>query len=124
LLEDGNQIALLGSPNDESDAEIIVQKVPAELHGNLKVLTGLTSIPEVIDVIAMAQTVVTNDSGLMHVAAATGRPLVALFGPTSPLHTPPLSRSAVILNSESGDITDISVEEVFDELSSQMQLKI
>jgi len=115
---------LLGSPNDKSDAEILAQKVPAVLHGNLKVLTGLTSIPEVIDIIALAQAVVTNDSGLMHVAASTERPLVALFGPTSPLHTPPLSRRAVILNSASGDISDISVEEVLDALSSQMQLNI
>ncbi len=124
LLEDGKQVALLGSPNDENDADIIAQKIPVALHGNLKVLTGLTSIPEAIDIIALAQAVVTNDSGLMHVAAATERPLVALFGPTSPLHTPPLSGNAVILNSASGDISNISVEEVFDELSSQMQKKI
>ncbi|MBU25981.1 MAG: lipopolysaccharide heptosyltransferase II [Gammaproteobacteria bacterium] len=124
LLEGGQQVALLGSPNDEADAEIIIQKVPVALRGDLKLLTGLTSIPEVIDIIALAQAVVTNDSGLMHVAAATERPLVALFGPTSPLHTPPLSKTAVVLDSSSGDISDISVDEVFDELSSQMQLNI
>src|SRR5947207_2057717 len=74
---------LLGSPNDAEAA--------AGIEG--KNLIGKTTLDEAIDLIAGAQYVVTNDSGLMHVAAALGRPLVALFGSSSPEMTPPQSDS-------------------------------
>ena len=60
-------------------------------------LTGRTTLDEAILLLAGAQFVVSNDSGLMHVAAALARPQVALFGSSSPEHTPPQSAAARVL---------------------------
>lgn len=81
------QIVLLGSAGDQSDSR--------EIPGIN--LIGKTSLDDAIDLIGKAAAVVSNDSGLMHVAAAAGRPLVALFGSSSPAHTGPQSPAARVL---------------------------
>lgn len=60
-------------------------------------LCAKTSLDEAVDVLASVRLVVSNDSGLMHVAAALGTPLIALYGSSSPGFTPPLSDDAKIL---------------------------
>lgn len=82
-----SQIVLLGSAGDLEDNR--------EIRGMN--LIGKTSLDDAIDLIAKAAAVVSNDSGLMHVAAAAGRPLVALFGSSSPDHTGPQSPAARVL---------------------------
>jgi heptosyltransferase-2 len=79
--------AILGSEKDQP----ATQGIPGVN------LAGKTTLDEAIDLIAGARFVVSNDSGLMHVAAALGRPQVALFGSSSPRHTPPLSGAARVL---------------------------
>ena len=54
-------------------------------------LTGRTDLPMLAAVLALSTTVVSNDSGAMHVAAAVGAPVVALFGPTNERRTSPLA---------------------------------
>jgi len=66
-------------------------------HGAALNLCGKTSLDQAIDLIAGSTAVITNDSGLMHVAAALATPQVALFGSSSPEHTPPLSAVARVV---------------------------
>ncbi|MCD2517561.1 lipopolysaccharide heptosyltransferase II [Massilia sp. G4R7] len=86
------QILLLGSPKDRAVCDEITAIVP-QAHN----LAGSTSLSEAIALISRAAAVVTNDSGLMHIGAALKRPVVAIYGPTDPRHTPPLSELAKIL---------------------------
>lgn len=93
LMERGHTIWLLGSPKDKPVGDAIVALAP----GPCLNLCGSTRLDQAIDLIAQAELVVCNDSGLMHVAAALDRPLVALYGSSSPGFTPPLSDRATLL---------------------------
>ncbi len=86
-------VVLVGSGKEAAlCAEIAQQGGPG-----CRNLAGTTTLEQAMDLIAGAQAVVSNDSGLMHVAAALGRPQVAIFGSSSPLHTPPLNPAAHVL---------------------------
>ncbi|WP_432380574.1 lipopolysaccharide heptosyltransferase II [Duganella sp. P38] len=82
------QIALLGSPKDEQACAEVAAGLPAAAAFNL---AGVTSLAEAIALLARAAAVVANDSGLLHIASALNRPVLALYGPTDPDHAPPFS---------------------------------
>ena len=85
---------LIGSDKDAAVGEAIA----AASGGTALNLCGRSTLEQAIDLIASARCVVSNDSGLMHVAAALERPLVALYGSSSPAYTPPLSAGAQIIS--------------------------
>jgi len=90
---DGLTILLLGSAKEAAIGEQIAALAP----GCCRVLSGHTSLDDAMALIAAARGVVSNDSGLMHVAAGFGVPQAAVFGSTSPQHTPPLNPHARVL---------------------------
>ncbi len=90
---DGASVALLGSKSEAELCESIAAAAPAACQ----VLAGKTSLLDAMALIVAARGLASNDSGLMHVAAGFGVPQVAVFGSTSPLHTPPLNDRARVL---------------------------
>lgn len=93
-LAEGWAVWLFGSPKD-MDIAASIQK---QTQGRCQDLTGKTSLSEAIDLLSIASALVTNDSGLMHIAAALNVPQVVPYGSTSPKFTPPLSDKALILS--------------------------
>lgn len=90
-------VVLLGSGKEAALCEEIAAPANALQAGKCLNLAGKTSLPQALSLIAASRSSVSNDSGLMHVAAALGVPQVAIFGSSSPLHTPPLSDQATVL---------------------------
>lgn len=89
----GFQSWVIGSANDYDIGEQV-----ARTSGGVALnLCGRTSLDQAVDLLSCARIVVSNDSGLMHVAAGVAVPLVALYGSSSPAFTPPMSRSARVL---------------------------
>jgi heptosyltransferase-2 len=86
-------VLLLGSGKDRP----VCDEIAEASGGRCRNLAGSTSLEEAFALIAAARAMVSNDSGLMHVAAAFGLPQVALFGSSSPHHTPPLNERAAIV---------------------------
>ena len=89
----GQPVLLLGSGKEAT----LCEQIAAQSEGACRVLAGRTSLIDAMALIAAARGVVSNDSGLMHVAAAFGVPQAAVFGSTSPEHTPPLNPRARVL---------------------------
>lgn len=97
LIAEGWQVWLFGSQKDHPVGEQIRQQLNNHEQAQCINLSGQTSLEQAIDLLALTQVAVSNDSGLMHMAAAVDTPLVALYGPTSPKHTPPLSDKAEVI---------------------------
>ncbi len=90
-------VLVFGSLNDEITGNSIQGGIDKELSDHFFNLIGKTSLIDVIDLLSHCKKVVTNDSGLMHIAAAVDTPLVAVYGPSSPQFTPPLIDNHVVL---------------------------
>jgi heptosyltransferase II len=91
-------VVLLGSAKESQLCEAIRDKaLRASPQSEIINLAGKTSLDEALHIIANAKDMISNDSGLMHVAAAFGIPQVAIFGSSSPVHTPPLNAKARVL---------------------------
>ena len=92
-IEQDHQVIVMGSEKDSKAAEEICQ-----LAKGTKDLTGKTSLGDAIDIMSIASDVVSNDSGLMHIAAALDNHVIAIYGSSSDDYTPPLSDSATKLS--------------------------
>jgi len=96
-LRQGWQVWLFGSQKDAPGGEEIREWVTPGFEEDVYNLAGRTSLAEAIDLLSCASAVISNDSGLMHVAAALDRPLVAVYGSTSPGFTPPLASQVEVV---------------------------
>ena len=91
-IEQGWQVWLFGSEKDIPVTNQINQLTNQQCED----LAGKTKLGEAIDLMSLCDTFVTNDSGLMHVAAALNKKVIAIFGSSDPFHTPPMSAKAII----------------------------
>lgn len=91
-IKKGWQVLLFGSDKDAP----VTAKINQLTQNKCIDLAGKTKIGEAIDLMSLCDTVVSNDSGLMHVAAALNKKLIAIFGSSDPFHTPPMNLNATI----------------------------
>jgi ADP-heptose:LPS heptosyltransferase len=88
-----HRFVMLGSAGDHELARAAAAEAP---HRCLN-LTAQTTLPEMVECLRASEALVTNDTGPMHVAAALGRPVVGLFGPTDPHRTGPYRQTDLVL---------------------------
>lgn len=93
-LDQGGAVWLFGSAKDKA----VTAEITRQTNGRCIDLAGKTTLGEAIDLMSLAEMAVSNDSGLMHVAAAVGIGVVAIYGSSDPGFTPPLSERARILS--------------------------
>jgi heptosyltransferase-2 len=99
IRERGVSCVLVGASHDRGTARTIeswIRDHAPDARGRLLDFTGRTSLGALIGLIARMDVFVSNDSGAMHVAAALGRPIVAVFGPTNEHATRPLGNHDVL----------------------------
>ncbi len=88
----GFDVWIFGSEKEKALADKIVEVAPQAVN-----LCGRTQLEDVVDLMALTQSVVSNDSGLMHVACASGTRVVGIYGSSNPAYTPPLSDNAKVI---------------------------
>jgi heptosyltransferase-2 len=97
-VERGMQVWIFGGPKDQSTAQNISALATMANVAFVQDFTGKTSLLDVIDLLSLCRLVVSNDSGLMHIAAAVGCHTSVIYGSTSPEFTPPLTDKLDILS--------------------------
>jgi heptosyltransferase II len=95
LERDGHAVIVLGSGREKPLGE---QIAAASVSGRILDLCGSTTLADVVDLLALADVAVTNDSGLMHVAAAVDTHVIAIYGSSSPQFTPPLTAARTVIH--------------------------
>ncbi|MGL4191277.1 MAG: lipopolysaccharide heptosyltransferase II [Vibrio sp.] len=100
VIDKGFQVWLFGSAKDHPVTTQIKQALSPEQQAYCANLAGATSLIEAVDLLAACHTVVSNDSGLMHVSAAVGCNIVAIYGSSSPKYTPPLTDKLAMVHTE------------------------
>lgn len=132
-INQGWQIWMIGSAADQKVSEQIFLQLSNDARTHCIDLTGKTNLAEAVDLMSQAAGVVTNDSGLMHIAAALDKPLVAIYGSSSPAFTPPLNTKSSVIRTgiecspcfkrqcrygHLKCLTEISARQVLDELDN------
>jgi heptosyltransferase-2 len=97
LARQDKDVVVLGSAKERAIGdEVVTRAADPRVHN----LCGATSLADVVDLLGTADVAVSNDSGLLHVAAAAGAPVVAIYGSSSPKFTPPLTAAAAVVSLE------------------------
>lgn len=96
MIDSGRQVWIMGSARDRQVAEKVLDCLADATARYCHCLAGATTLAEAIDLLSAADAVVSNDSGLMHISAALGIPLLVIYGSTSPDFTPPLADKVAI----------------------------
>lgn len=96
-IDEGWHVWIFGSAKDAEVADAISGMLSEQQRRNCVNLAGKTSLAQAIDLLSVAEAVISNDSGLMHIAAALDKPTVALYGSTTPDFTPPLNIKSKLL---------------------------
>lgn len=132
LVKSGYQVWVLGSSKDEEAGQKIIEGVKDSAVN----LCGQTKLTDVVDLLSCMEQVVTNDSGLMHVAAAMGVRVNAIYGSSTPAYTPPLTKNSKVFYTDRECspcfsrtcryghykcLVDIFTDEIFDAISVYSQ---
>lgn len=100
MIKRGEQVWIFGSKKDRTISDKIMNYIDEDKRHHAFNLAGTTSLIEAVDLLACCHTVVSNDSGLMHIAASVGCAVIGLYGSTSPDYTPPLTDLVEILHTD------------------------
>ena len=109
MIQEGKAVRIFGSKKDEEVGEQIIQSLPKELRIHCVNLAGKTDLNEAVDLIADCEMIISNDSGLMHIAAALFRPLICplWYQTSSTIYTTTFQPFANVIRLIKGDLIKV-----------------